>query len=48
MWLLVKVKAVIVLRLRFLKIETVWGFSAEYAYCTAARILAISVSLQFQ
>ena len=29
-------------------IETVWGFSVEYAYCTAVRVLAISVSLQFQ
>ena len=29
MWLLVKVKAVIVFQLRFLVIETVWGFSAE-------------------
>ena len=41
-------KAVIAFQLRFLVIETVWGFSAEYAYCTAVRVLAISVSLQFQ
>ena len=48
MWLLVKVQAVIVFQLRFLVNETVWGFSAEQAYCTAVRVLAISVSLQFQ
>ena len=48
MWLLVKVKAVVVFQLCFLVIETVWGFSAELAYCTAVRVLAISVSLQFQ
>ena len=29
MWLLVKVKAVIVFQLRFLVIETIWGFCAE-------------------
>ena len=48
MRLLVKVKAVIVFRFRFLVIETVWGCRAECAYCTAVRVLAISVSLQFQ
>ena len=47
MWLLVKVKAVIVFQLRFLVIEIVWGFSAEEAYCTSVRVLAISVGLQF-
>ena len=41
-------KAVIVFQLRFLVIETAWRFSAEYAYCTAVRVLAISVSLQFE
>ena len=48
MRLLVKVKAVIVFQFRFLVIETVWGFRVECAYCTAVRVLAISVSLQFQ
>ena len=47
MWSLVKVKAVIGFQLRFLVIETIWGFSAEWAYCTAVRVLAISVGLQF-
>ena len=41
-------KAVLVFQPRFLVIETFLGFSAEYAYCTAVRVLAISVSLQFQ
>ena len=47
MRLLVKVKTVIVFQLRFLVIETVWGFRAECANCTAVRVLAISVSLLF-